>query len=888
MAGQNGVGEPTLEDVLQDVSRFAVEPRGGQLLQDAIGESEAQREAVLKAVLPEASRLSMDASGNAVVGLLFDTVTPEHRVQLADQLRGSVHALANDKHGCRVVQKALQLLPEDALPAFTEQLEVSVVSCSESPHGNHVMQWCVEHMPEDFIDLVIGSLEDVALDMAVHVYGCRVLQRLVERCCKLDALDKLDPILGKITGGTRTIAQDKNGNYVLQCVLEHGRLEDLRQILEALQSNVVEIACNKFGSNVIEKFFATMAAEGDDRALALAQERHDLVLAMLGDPEFTSSPLQAMIEDKFGNFAVQALVKHCVDRDKELVREHLVHVAPKIGGLFRGQILATLSTEFELDDTSVLGPCIGDDDKNDVDVGEKKDEEQAAPAENKQGVMENQWVDHKTIPAELRIFVGGIPAHLSNDGLRDYFAQFGTVKDAHIKRLSGTGQSRGFGFVAFESEDVVEAVLTKQDGHRIDGKWIEAKRIQPEVPRGKRTAEEAWGRPQEAGVADDRKTRARAETRKPWGQDTCDLTGAESDCKVFVGGLPKSCTAEVLKGYFGVYGEISDAVIMRDPSTGVHRGFGFVTFDSVDAIESVIEQYSNHRLYGKWIEVKRAVGGQQETKPLEPPSGPWKRRQGQAKDGGGPEANGVEEKDSRGLASASNKIFVGGLPQGCTSAKLNEYFSGYGEVVDAVVMTEPNSGKSRGFGYVTFGNVQAADAVIEAYADHLFDGRWVEVKRVDGPSHCKLELRGEEGEPHAQEGTIEEADADDRRHSGACADDCKVFVGGLPKTCSNDALAEYFGAYGEIVDAVVMMDPQTGNPRGFGFVRFEVADSVDAVIAEYENHRIVGKWIEVKRVDGRLRTSSGGKGTAWQERKGWSGQGWHKGFARGGYRQFGR
>merc|ERR1712060_97104 len=52
---------------------------------------------------------------------------------------------------------------------------------------------------------------------------------------------------------------------------------------------------------------------------------------------------------------------------------------------------------------------------------------------------------------------------------------------------------------------------------------------------------------------------------------------------------------------------------------------------------------------------------------------------------------------------------------------------------------------------------------------------------------------------------------------------------------------------GTITDPVVMIDRATGNSRGFGFVTYESTDSVDMIIAQYDDHRIEGKWVEVKR-----------------------------------------
>ena len=50
----------------------------------------------------------------------------------------------------------------------------------------------------------------------------------------------------------------------------------------------------------------------------------------------------------------------------------------------------------------------------------------------------------------------------------------------------------------------------------------------------------------------------------------------------------------------------------------------------------------------------------------------------------------------------TNKLFVGGLPQNTTSNELRDHFEGFGVVSDAVVMIDPATSRSRGFGFVCF------------------------------------------------------------------------------------------------------------------------------------------------------------------------------------------
>lgn len=70
------------------------------------------------------------------------------------------------------------------------------------------------------------------------------------------------------------------------------------------------------------------------------------------------------------------------------------------------------------------------------------------------------------------------------------------------------------------------------------------------------------------------------------------------------------------------------------------------------------------------------------------------------------------------------KLFIGGLSWETTIDGLQRYFSRFGEVVDAVVMKNPETGRSRGFGFVTFSDPANVDAVLNS-GPHQLDGRTV-------------------------------------------------------------------------------------------------------------------------------------------------------------------
>ncbi|KAL3632009.1 hypothetical protein CASFOL_024993 [Castilleja foliolosa] len=167
--------------------------------------------------------------------------------------------------------------------------------------------------------------------------------------------------------------------------------------------------------------------------------------------------------------------------------------------------------------------------------------------------------------------------------------------------------------------------------------------------------------------------------------------------KLFVGGIAWQTSKESFNRYFGKYGEITDSVIMMDKISGRPRGFGFITFADPEVAERVMQE--DHVIDGRSVEVKRTV--------------PREDMQGQ------------------GGMSKTKKIFVGGLPLSLNEDDLSEYFSPYGNIVDHQIMRDRTTGRSRGFGFVTFENEDAVENIFSDGRMHEIGGKHAEIKRAE-------------------------------------------------------------------------------------------------------------------------------------------------------------
>jgi len=77
--------------------------------------------------------------------------------------------------------------------------------------------------------------------------------------------------------------------------------------------------------------------------------------------------------------------------------------------------------------------------------------------------------------------------------------------------------------------------------------------------------------------------------------------------KLFVGGLAWGTTDEALRTKFEEFGQVEEAVVVKDRDTGRSRGFGFVRYDTDESAESAIKNMNDTEFEGRRIRVDKAT-----------------------------------------------------------------------------------------------------------------------------------------------------------------------------------------------------------------------------------------------------------------------------------------
>jgi len=173
----------------------------------------------------------------------------ERRV-LIDWLIAGGHTLALSQHGCRVVQKALEVAGGSGRDRLAAELESHAAELYQSLHGNYVLTKMVEVMPPATLGGMINMLEEQGPSaVARHRFGCRVLERLVQHCSEKE----IGGLMDKLIADCGALCRHPFGNFVVQVLLEHGSPIRRACILQQLLEVVPNLAMHRTASHVVEK-----------------------------------------------------------------------------------------------------------------------------------------------------------------------------------------------------------------------------------------------------------------------------------------------------------------------------------------------------------------------------------------------------------------------------------------------------------------------------------------------------------------------------------------------------------------------------------------------------------------------------------------------------------
>uniref|UniRef100_A0A671R9Y6 Poly(U)-binding-splicing factor PUF60 n=1 Tax=Sinocyclocheilus anshuiensis TaxID=1608454 RepID=A0A671R9Y6_9TELE len=174
-----------------------------------------------------------------------------------------------------------------------------------------------------------------------------------------------------------------------------------------------------------------------------------------------------------------------------------------------------------------------------------------------------------------RVYVGSIYYELGEDTIRQAFAPFGPIKSIDMSWDSVTLKHKVFAFVEYEVPEAAQLALEQMNSVMLGGRNIKV------------------GRPSNIGQA----------------QPIIDQLAEEARAfnRIYVASVHPDLSDDDIKSVFEAFGRIKSCTLARDPTTGKHKGYGFIEYDKAQSAQDAVSSMNLFDLGGQYLRVGKAV-----------------------------------------------------------------------------------------------------------------------------------------------------------------------------------------------------------------------------------------------------------------------------------------
>ncbi|XP_013855927.1 poly(U)-binding-splicing factor PUF60 [Austrofundulus limnaeus] len=174
-----------------------------------------------------------------------------------------------------------------------------------------------------------------------------------------------------------------------------------------------------------------------------------------------------------------------------------------------------------------------------------------------------------------RVYVGSIYYELGEDTIRQAFIPFGPIKSIDMSWDSITMKHKGFAFVEYEVPEAAQLALEQMNSVVLGGRNIKV------------------GRPSNIGQA----------------QPIIDQLAEEARAfnRIYVASVHPDLSDEDIKSVFEAFGRIKSCMLSREPTTGRHKGYGFIEYDKAQSSQDAVASMNLFDLGGQYLRVGKAV-----------------------------------------------------------------------------------------------------------------------------------------------------------------------------------------------------------------------------------------------------------------------------------------
>ncbi|XP_043709286.1 polyadenylate-binding protein RBP47-like isoform X2 [Telopea speciosissima] len=274
---------------------------------------------------------------------------------------------------------------------------------------------------------------------------------------------------------------------------------------------------------------------------------------------------------------------------------------------------------------------------------------------------------------------------------------------------------------------------------------------------------------------------------------------ADENKTIWVGDLHNWMDENYLNNCFGHTGEVFSIKVIRNKQTGQSEGYGFVEFFSRPAAEKVLQNYHGTIMPNTEL--------------------PFRLNWASFSTG-----------DRRSDAGSDRSIFVGDLASDVTDTMLQETFaSRYPSVKGAKVVIDANTGRSKGYGFVRFGDESERSQAITEMNGVYCSNRPMRIGVATPRKSSAYQQQYSSQGGYASNGASAQGVQSDNDSTNTT-----IFVGGLDPSVTDEDLRQPFSQYGEIASVKIPVG------KGCGFVQFANRSNAEEALNRL-NGTVIGK-----------------------------------------------
>ncbi|ODV64155.1 Pumilio-family RNA binding repeat-containing protein [Ascoidea rubescens DSM 1968] len=227
-----------------------------------------------------------------------------------EDFKGQIYILCKDQHGCRFLQKQLDLNDEtfksETATMIFEEICDNIVELMTDPFGNYLIQKLLEKIVIKQRVILIKNAASQFTTIALDPHGTRALQKLIE---VITTQEENSIIISSFEKNIVSLSRDLNGNHVVQKILTkfNSKPENIQFIFDAACQNCIQISTHRHGCCVLQRCL-DYGSQDQCKQLSLVIANNCLTLSL----------------DPFGNYVVQYVLSKGDDESIRIIVDSIL------------------------------------------------------------------------------------------------------------------------------------------------------------------------------------------------------------------------------------------------------------------------------------------------------------------------------------------------------------------------------------------------------------------------------------------------------------------------------------------------------------------------------------------------------------------------------------